>query len=87
MSTIKKEKEKLTLFIEIWNSTCGNCGKGCDPDSKTHDKILDFHDNGKPGCGVEWKYVSSKFYGNQFESRLREMRPDLEFYSKFICPQ
>ncbi len=72
-----KEK-RLTLFINGWSSECGNCGKGCNPDQKTHEINLGYGitDANKKGCGIEWKYVASGMTGISKE-RLLQMRPDL----------
>ena len=69
-----------TLVINISESRCGNCGKVCNPEAKTHDINYgyDMTINGTKGCGCEYEYVTSDYTG--MEKRVREMRPDLEFY-------
>lgn len=73
------DRIKVTLFIDTWSSQCGNCRRGADPDEKRHETIMEMSTaNGRPGCGVEWRYVSSN-YGRMLADRIREMRPDLPF--------
>lgn len=73
-----------TLFIDTWSSSCGNCGQGCNPDEKSHLTNIGYgiKDGERKGCGIEWKYLSSNYYGmgEVFYKRLKEIRPDLEFY-------
>lgn len=68
------------LFIDTWSSTCGNCGKSCDPEKKTHSKLLGWgSENGDPGCKVKYEYVSSNYFGPEVEKWCKDMRPDLEY--------
>lgn len=71
---------KFTLFIDGWSSTCGNCGKGCNPDEKQHNTNLgyDITDETRKGCGIKWKYVAHGMTGISPE-RIKQMRPDLEY--------
>jgi hypothetical protein len=76
-------KRQLTLFIDTWDSKCGNCGRSCNPRSKTHDINYgyDMKINGTPGCGVEWQFVSSNYFGvDGLNENIKKMRPDLEFW-------
>ncbi len=73
---------KHTLFINTWSSTCGNCGEGADPEERTHITCLGYGEQ-PPGCGVEWKYVSTNYSGLNMENRLKRMRPDLKYKDFF----
>ena len=76
-------RKRAVLYIDTWSSECGNCGKSCDPDEKTHSKIYGYGaDNGKPGCGIRWKYLASHYTG--MDEQLKQMRPDLEFIGFYI---
>jgi hypothetical protein len=80
MSYLIRENEieydpKQTLIINLFHSKCGNCGFDADPSEKSHRTRLGYFDNGQPGCGVVWKFVTSEYTG-QRESILK-MRPDL----------
>lgn len=74
-------KEKYTLYINLSNSRCGNCGKECDPNETRHIRECGYHakEGNKDGCGVKWRYVSSDYF-NMDESLIR-MRPDLKLIS------
>jgi len=69
-----------TLVINLSDSKCGNCGKSCNPEAKTHDINYgyDMEVNGTKGCGCRYEYVTSDYTG--MEDRVKEMRPDLKFY-------
>ena len=64
-----------TLFINISDSRCGNCGKDADPYAEAHDRKLGW--NPGEGCGAVFTHLSSDYVG--FEDRVRKMRPDLIF--------
>jgi hypothetical protein len=70
-----------TLIINRNDSVCYNCGKSCDPKHKTHEINLGWNHeiNGTPGCGIEWKYVTTHYWGETMVNAVKEMRPDLEF--------
>jgi hypothetical protein len=60
-----------------FDSRCGECGKPCNPTGKTHDIILGYVDNGKPGCGARWDRVTSDYVGGGIEDAIKQSRPDL----------
>lgn len=51
------------LFINRFDSYCGSCKKGADPDEKKHDTILGWAESYPPGCGVTWTHVSTDYVG------------------------
>lgn len=68
-----------TVIIGGWNSHCNNCGRGCSPSDETrgHGVLLGWgDDNGKPGCGIKWKYATSEY--GQRESVERQW-PQFEY--------
>lgn len=69
---------KQTLIVDMFQSECGNCGKGAVPGATIHDEALGYGDPGEP-CFAEFKYISTHYIGLGLEERLRKMRPDLEF--------
>lgn len=75
----KSEQQKQTLIINRSNSSCGNCGRGCNPHSKTHDVIYEYSPTSgeKSGCGIEWRYVRSDYIGDGMAEACKTMRPDL----------
>lgn len=70
------------LLIGTWSSSCGGCGKHCDPYEKSHETILPGYskDGPKEGCHMVYTHVVST-YGPYLEDRVKEMRPDLEYYT------
>lgn len=59
------------LIINSFDSRCGECGKSCQPHSKTHDVVLGYGpENGSPGCGVEWDRVTTHYFGTAMEALL-----------------
>lgn len=79
LSPEMEEKVNHTLFIDLSNSSCGNCGKQTLPDGNTHDKVSGYG-GGQPGCGVEWRYVSSNYVGPRIDLAVKRNRPDLEWW-------
>lgn len=77
---MNQSQRKETLIIDTWNSSCGNCGKGANPEEASHDTVLGYGVKNEKGCGVKWKYVSSNYsgMGKAFYENIRKMRPDLE---------
>lgn len=65
-----------TLYINRSDSLCGNCRKGADPYSRSHDRVLGY--NPEDGCGKVWSKVSTMSYGMDINTIIAEMRPDLE---------
>lgn len=77
MSVFTKEE---TLYVGLNDSRCGYCGKSANPAQFTHEVLLGYGpDNGRPGCGVRWKYVASTYSGQEAEDAVRLLRPDLEY--------
>jgi len=75
---------KETVIINPWSSKCGNCGEDCSYSEAKHLTNLGYGpQNGTPGCGVEWKYVTTEYLGKREEEASKACRPDLEFYSDF----
>lgn len=72
-------KKKETLFINLSSSYCGNCGKGCLPEEKSHEYVASYseEERSKKGCGVVWKYVDSDYRGLEMRKNIGKMRPDL----------
>jgi hypothetical protein len=69
-----------TLVVDRFSSKCGDCGKSCDPTSKTHDRILGYgSENGDPGCGVEWQNVTTDYAGERDRNATINLRPDLKY--------
>lgn len=64
-----------TLYINRFDSRCGNCGKGAVPDQVVHDVAYGYKQS--EGCGVTFKCVSSNYAGMRALTELR--RPDLEW--------
>lgn len=67
--------EREVLFINMWESRCGNCGKSTLPHNDTHEEISGYGGGGK-GCGVTWTHVSSD-YGPRLKDAALSVRPDL----------
>ena len=65
-----------TLEIGTWHSFCRNCGKGANPDEKSHKTVLGYGEQGK-GCGIKWTQVTTGYAG--LKERVKEMRPDLKY--------
>lgn len=74
-------KMKHTLIIDRSSSSCGNCGRGCDPSERNHDTVYGYQHSGEPGCHYYYKYVTSNYMISG--DGLKEMRPDLEVISPF----
>lgn len=75
-----KRTEKGILVINRSSSTCGDCGRGADPNEKSHKTIIEYSpDTGSKGCGAKWTKVSSDYSGKDNKRRTMEMRPDLEW--------
>lgn len=75
-----EETVKKTLFINHWNSRCGNCGRDADPGEKSHVTPMGY---GRPpeGCHMTWEFVSSDYTdGNGLHEAIKAMRPDLKFW-------
>jgi len=69
-----------TLYINRWDSTCGNCGGSANPKETAHFTLLGYGpQNGQPGCGAIWRKVSTMAYGDGINDIIRIMRPDLEW--------
>lgn len=67
-----------TLFINVCESRCGNCGKGANPATTHHFEVLCYGDsNGSDGCGIEWMYLSTDYIGASLVGAAKRMRPDL----------
>ena len=67
---------EAVLLVDRWYSTCGNCGRPCNPNELTHDTILGYGlRNGEPGCGA--KFTSMKAEYHPAGDELRRLRPDL----------
>lgn len=65
------------LVVGDWDSWCADCGKGADPDEKTHTRVLG-HTWGETGCGVTWTHVAQAVDSSGSSRPIREeMRPDL----------
>lgn len=67
-------QEQLTLNIEGYRSTCGNCGQEADFHESSHRM-------GGKGCGVTWLYVTTPYFSPSGETGrgVAALRPDLEF--------
>lgn len=68
-----------TVVIGTFSSYCADCGKSCNPNSRTHDVILGYMENGSSGCGVAWENVTSEYIGPDVVAAVRAMRPDLNY--------
>ena len=68
-----------TLYINRWDSRCGNCGWGADPCEKSHETLLPGYSSVHPeqGCGMVWTKVASDYAG--MKAPLSAWRPDLEW--------
>ena len=77
-------EQEAILYIDTWSSTCGACGKGCDPHELTHKTIFQYAPNPGPGCGAKYTALSTNYtgLGEDFERTIRCMRPDLPFLSE-----
>ncbi len=72
------DRAKGVLFIDRVSSTCGSCGRGCDPHEPVHSKLMGYNvPSGSEGCGAEFTKVSSTY--TNMRERVTEMRPDLEY--------
>jgi hypothetical protein len=69
------------LIVGSWSSTCGGCGKPCDPYEKFHDTELPGYSRreASKGCGMEYTHVMSSYVGGGSEEAVKRMRPDLKF--------
>lgn len=63
---------QVILYINMWDSICGECRLSCDPYEISHVKPMgwDRHE----GCGATYTHLSTHYYGND---DVQEMRPDL----------
>lgn len=69
-----------TLIIDRNSSWCNACGEGADPSEKSHKRVIEYSpDSGRPGCGTEWRFVSTNYMGQSQEEGVKMMRPDLKF--------
>lgn len=76
----RKALTKESLVINLWNSHCGACGEGCDPNAKKHEVTYGWGGE-KPGCMVEWKYVTSDYcLDKNVAEATKKMRPDLIYW-------
>lgn len=77
-------KEK-TLYIGRWSSSCGACGKPANLSEKGHFTLLGYgEDNGKPGCGTIWEYVTPTYVGPKVESTIKSMKPNLKYKENWV---
>lgn len=67
------------LIVDRFSSKCGVCGKGANPDEKTHETVLGYAPPEMlgEGCGAEWTHIEADCVYPGIEKRLAEMRPDL----------
>lgn len=70
----------LTVIIDLADSTCGACGEAASPTEGSHQTIMPGY-TGKTGvgCGVEWKYMTSNYYGRRVEERSKSLFPQYEW--------
>jgi hypothetical protein len=62
-----------TLIIGGLTTVCGNCNGNADPTETSHEMT---QMAGGPGCGVEWKHVTTDGIDSSYGIA---MRPDLEW--------
>lgn len=74
----QKKKINRVLIVGGWQSTCGNCGQGANPQDKRHYKCYGYGKQPK-GCGVKWTHITSSYVGLNMRERTLRMRPDLEW--------
>jgi len=76
--SVHPRADEAVLWIDGWFSTCGACGKQCDPRQETHMVILGYGpENGAPGCGVRFTSIAASRLDISRDDLVR-MRPDLE---------
>src|SRR5438270_7773339 len=75
-----QDKLKEAVIIGTWSSKCGGCGKDTDPYAETHEHVIGFGPGG-PGCGITWRFVTTDY--PHLHERVREMRPDLEYFDQW----
>jgi hypothetical protein len=74
------ERMKTALVINRFDSKCGACGGGANPNEEAHVTQLAGYTGRQTsrGCGVVWQYVTSDYI--EGEEWCRRMKPDLEFF-------
>lgn len=77
-----RAKLRESLIINLSNSECGNCGRQVLPVGDSCEHLSGYGpQNGTPGCGAKWKYVTSAYMGERVEAAVKRSRPDLEFWN------
>jgi hypothetical protein len=61
------------LYINRFDSRCGNCNKSASPYENSHLSILGYTPG--PGCGAVFTEVASDYFGMQ--DAVTRIRPDL----------
>lgn len=65
-----------TIIINTWSSTCYACGKGASPSEGRHNTVVSWGGSA-PGCGVEWKYAMSEYWGVGIRAAVERQWPHL----------
>ncbi len=78
-------KNEAILYVNLWNSRCGNCNKGADPMLETHEFVYGYSaatERDKtgvqpPGCGAKFVALGSDYIGASIKEWGENNRPDL----------
>lgn len=68
-----------TLTVNLKDSRCENCLRGTSPFDTHHTTVLGWQEGGEPGCGTEFKYIRSDYFGCHMQEWADRNRPDLEW--------
>lgn len=86
----REPRLKEAIIIGRTYSHCGNCGRDASPRDKTHETVIGYFaadlpedDPQRIGCGVEYKYVTSDYSGENQKEASMAMRPDLEWIDMY----
>lgn len=63
----------VVLYVGGSSSSCGACGRSCDPFEKVHTKAIGYRP--EPGCGARYTHVVSTYL--DLRDPVSRMRPDL----------
>ena len=68
-----------TLYINRYDSRCGECGKAATPSSSRHDTVLGYwEDKDRPEpCMALFDSVASDYVG--MKEKIQAIRPDLKW--------
>lgn len=66
-----------TLYINAYDSRCGNCGRKTLPDAQHHAYVAGYAAVGTPGCGARFMDLWTDYEGQVTPEEMALVRPDL----------